>query len=67
MNAQVNVPNDNVAIFTEVAERMQTEIQSIEVRELDTRFEIKDVTPATLFYLGSGYGMRVLHDFTMKV
>jgi hypothetical protein len=61
MNAQVNIPQKNLAIFKEVAERIRVEIECIEVREFDTRFEIKDVSPASLFYLGTSYGMEVIH------
>lgn len=61
MKTQVNIPNDRIDLFKSVCERTQTDIVVIEERENDTRYEITDLSPTSVFHLGTSFGLEVGH------
>lgn len=61
MKTQVNIPNDRIDLFKSICDRTQTEIVVIEERKLDTRFEITDLSPMSIFHLGTSFGLEIGH------
>jgi hypothetical protein len=66
MKTQVNIPNSNIATFIEACDHLQIIYHQIEEREMDTRYEVI-AEGATLFHLGTSYGLKVGHKIVTEV